>query len=1159
MRTPFVHLHLHSEYSLIDGIVRIPALIEAARQADMPAVAITDQTNLFAAVKLYRAAVAAGIKPLLGADLWLHNPSQYGSPDRMVLLAQDNDGYENLSRIISRAFLGRNDFDRPTVLDEWVEELNSGLIALSGGVHGDIARWILSGKEDIAAERVRHWQRVFGDRYYVEVSRCGREGERRFVDAALDIALATDCPVVATNDVRFLKREEFDAHEARVCIQDGRILDDPKRPRNYTEQQYLRDTDEMGALFADAPGCLANALEIARRCNVELRFGEYYLPAYPVPESHTVDSLLREDSAQGLEARLERFGLAEGYSKDDYNERLNHELDVIVQMGFPGYFLIVADFMAWTRRQGIPVGPGRGSGAGSLVAWSLGITDLDPLRYELLFERFLNPERVSMPDFDIDFCMERRDEVINYVAEKYGRDKVSQIITFGSMSAKAVVRDAGRVLGQPYGMVDSVAKLIPMTLGITLDRALADEPELRRRRQEEDEVAEIIDLARSLEGLARNAGKHAGGVVIAPERLVKFAPLYVERGSDSIVTQFDKDDVERIGLVKFDFLGLKTLTILDWAVATINERRGADEPPIELDQLPDRDPKTVKLLQACQTTAVFQLESRGMKDLMRRLQPEGFEDIVPLVALFRPGPLDSGMVTTYVDCKHGRQPVVYPHPKLEPILQPTYGVILYQEQVMQIAQVLAGYSLGAADLLRRAMGKKKPEEMAKQRLIFVEGATERGVDRQLAENIFDLMETFAGYGFNKSHSVAYAVLSYQTAFLKANYPAEFMAAVLSADMDHTDKIVLLIDDTRALGLTVTPPDVNRSGYRFAVGDDGEIIYGLGAIKGVGKGAIDAIIEERAKAPYSSLSDFLDRVDLQRLNKRVLEALVQSGAMDGFDAHRAQHMAALPELLRAAEQSSRDREFGQNDMFGSPAQAETSVRLPEIAEWDDDVRLRAEKETLGLYLTGHPIDAHLSAIERFTTCRLGSLAKVVKSDAPSNGNGSRRRGPQTPVTIAGSVVDVRRRGNMGFLQLDDGSGRVEVSLFRDTFANYGHLLQKDEILVVVGGCAADHFSGGYNVKASEILTLPEATERYAAQVHMELNGQESNLDALRQTLERYSGKTPVVIQYEANGAQTRLELGAEWKVRASHELIEHLTRVPGVRQAGIAYQRYTANQ
>jgi DNA polymerase-3 subunit alpha len=1154
MPEPFVHLHLHTEYSMVDGTVRIKPLIEKVRALGMPAVAVTDHHNLFALVKFYRAAEAAGIKPIVGADLMLRSPEDPDHVSRIVLLCQNRSGYLNLCELLTRAYLEGQHHGVPYARRDWVADCAEGLIALSAGREGDIGQAILAGHPNRAKQLAERWARLFPDRFYLEVQRTGREQEQGHEEVALNIAAALELPVVATNDVRFLEPGDFRAHEARVCIHDGRLLSDKRRERRYSEQQYLKSPEEMQELFADLPEALENSANLAMRCNLEMDFGTYYLPAFPTPEGMGVEDYLREVSAEGLEERLARYGDQPPFPRDDYGQRLQRELDVIGEMGFPGYFLIVADFIRWAKKNDIPVGPGRGSGAGSLVAWALGITDLDPLVHDLLFERFLNPERISMPDFDIDFCMEKRDLVIDYVARTYGRKQVSQIITYGSMAARAVVRDCGRVLGHGYGFVDSIAKLIPMTLGITLPAALKEEPQLQKRYEEEEDTRAVLDLAMSLEGIRRNAGKHAGGVVIAPSKLTDFAPLFCEAGGGSVVTQFDKDDVETIGLVKFDFLGLRTLTIIDWALKTINaERRAAGEAEIELDQLPMQDPQTFELLQSCQTTAVFQLESRGMKDLIRKLVPDTFDEIVALVALFRPGPLESGMVGSYIDRKHGREAVQYPHPVLEPILKPTYGVILYQEQVMQIAQDLAGYTLGAADLLRRAMGKKKPAEMAKQRIIFVEGAMERGVDEDLANFIFDQMETFAGYGFNKSHSAAYALIAYQTAWLKAHYPAQFMAAVLSSDMDNTDKVDEFIHECRELELAVLPPDINASVHAFTAVDEKTVRYGLGALKGVGHAAIDVIEAERdLNGPFSDLSDFCNRVDHHKVNKRAMDVLVRSGALDGLDpdGNRARMLSELPEAVQAAEQYQRDRESGQVDLFGNSGEA----GAPHISEhravrpWTRLQELQAERDTLGLYLSGHPVELQAGDIACFTTCFLGQVGGRVPDDL----KGSRRG---VPMVLSGLVRAIRRRGNRGgFVALEDHTGRIEAALYDEAWTLYAELLNKDEILVVEGQVSPDSFSGGYRMSAQKVMTLAEAKARFAKGVRVSVRGPGEDIcAALQSTFVPYQdGSAPVWVDYSNARARARLQLGEEWKVKACEELVAALGELEMVSDARLVY-------
>ena len=827
-------------------------------------------------------------------------------------------------------------------------------------------------------------------------------------------------------------------------------------------------------------------------------------------------------------------------------------------MGFAGYFLIVADFIRWARSNGVPVGPGRGSGAGSLVAYALQITDLDPIRYDLLFERFLNPERVSLPDFDIDFCMDGRDRVIDYVAQKYGRERVSQIITYGTMAAKAVVRDVGRVLGMAYGFVDRIAKLIPFELGITLDAALEKEPELKRLYQAEEEVKNLIDLARSLEGLTRNAGMHAGGVVIAPSVLTDFAPLYCDAGGGSVVTQFDKDDVEAAGLVKFDFLGLRTLTIIDRAAALINRERPAGSAPLTVSTLPMDDAPTYALLKSCRTTAVFQLESRGMKDLIRRLQPDRFEDIVALVALFRPGPLQSGMVDDFINRKHAPHDarIDYLHPSLEAILKPTYGVILYQEQVMQVAQVLAGYTLGGADLLRKAMGKKKPEEMAQQRSVFVDGAVARGVREYTAGHIFDLMEKFAGYGFNKSHSAAYALLSYQTAYLKAHYPAQFMAAVLSADMDHTDKVVTLIQECSDMGLKVLSPDVNASGYEFTACGTDSIRYGLGAVRGVGRGAVEAIIAGReAHGPYGSLADLCRRLDLQKVNRRVLEALLRAGSLDGLGANRATLMDRLSAAMQLGDQNTRAHAAGQNDLFGLAADERGSALEPQRAtplpEWSEAVRLAGERETLGLYLTGHPLARFESGLEHFVSHRIGELV----SDRPLAGLEAPRFGGGKPVTVAGLIDEVKKRGPRVILTLDDRTGRIEAVLFEETWHKHRELIAKDALVLVEGLLRFDEFSDAWRLSVRRISELDEVRSRAAQRLlircaHADLA---RGLERLAAILAPWRpGPCPITVEYCGQTASGALSLGSEWTVRPTRELLEQLAGLFGADGVQVVY-------
>ena len=1160
MSRPFVHLSLHSEYSLVDSTVRIPGLVAAVAADGMPAVALTDQNNLFGMVKFYRRALEAGVKPLVGADVHILNEADRGRPQRLLLYCQNDAGYRNLSELLTRAYTEGQERGQPLLHREWLTRATAGgLIALSGACHGDIGHALIAGHDDEARAALDVWLELFDDRFYLELTRTGRADEERCVQGSLRLASETGVPVVATNDVRFLEADDFNAHEARVCIHEGRGLADPDRSRRYSRDQYLKSGASMCALFADVPEAVDNTVEIAKRLNFDLQLGKSVLPAFPVPEGQDEAGYLTATAERRLESKLEDVLADAGDARDAravaYRERLARELDVIRNMGFPGYFLIVADFIAWARDNDVPVGPGRGSGAGSLVAWVLGITDLDPIAHDLLFERFLNPERVSMPDFDIDFCMEGRDRVIDYVAERYGRERVAQIITFGTMAAKAVIRDSGRVLGQPYGFVDRIAKQVPFEIGMTLDKALEQSSELSAMYADDEEVAEIIDLARSLEGLARNAGKHAGGVVIAPGKLTDFTPLYCEEGGANVVTQLDKDDVEAAGLVKFDFLGLRTLTIIDWSERIIN--RGREDGAFDINAIPARDPKTFELLQSSRTAAVFQLESTGMRDLIKRLKPDQFDDLVALVALFRPGPLQSGMVDDFISRKHSRgaADIDYLHPDLKPVLEETYGVILYQEQVMQIAQVLAGYTLGGADLLRRAMGKKKPEEMAKQREIFVSGATERGVEKATATHIFDLMEKFAGYGFNKSHSAAYAVLSYQTAYLKAHYPAAFMAAVMSADLDHTDRLVTLKEDCRQLDLRMVPPDVNRSLYHFSVADDASILYGLGAIKGVGRAAVEALIEEREQSgPFSDLLEFCRRVDSDKLNRRTLEAMVKSGAMDGFGETRRGLMHQVAEALKGADQAARAAAAGQNDLFGLDAPTPVEAPAVRMSEWPDPLRLSNEKEALGLYLTGHPFHAVRRDAKYFVDGKLGELSE---ERAPETAGGERDYArARRDVTIAGLIVDVRKRGNRFSVVLDDDTGRMEVALFSEAFEEHRHLLVKDEIVVVSGTLRYDDFVSAWTVNAKSVVAIDRVIESKARSMLLRLapnGGGERLLADLHELLLPYrQGGCGVAVEYAGETAAARLTLGPEWSVRPTRELRDRLAELLGPDSVRLSY-------
>lgn len=1162
MTQAFVHLRLHTEYSLVDGLVRVKPLIKAVAGAGMPAVAVTDMSNMCSLVKFYKTAMGAGIKPICGADIWLASAEEDGPLTRMTLLAMNAKGYRNLTELVSRGWSDGQSNDLVIIQRDWVKEAAEGLIALSGAREGEVGMALLAGDEALAETRLREWMTVFPERFYLEVQRTSRVGDEEYLHAAVTLADRVEAPLVATNDVRFIKQDDFEAHETRVCIGEGRTLDDPRRPRHYSDQQYLKTPAEMWELFADLPEALENTVEIAKRCNIEVQLGKYFLPDFPTPGGMGIDDYLRHASFEGLEERLEVLLPKDTpdyeAKKQVYIDRLNFELDIIIQMGFPGYFLIVMDFIQWAKNNGVPVGPGRGSGAGSLVAYVLKITDLDPLAYDLLFERFLNPERISMPDFDVDFCMDGRDRVIDYVAEKYGRNAVSQIITFGSMAAKAVVRDVARAQGKSYGLADRLSKMIPFEVGMTLEKAYEMEEPLRDFLKNDEEAAEIWDMSLKLEGVVRGTGKHAGGVVIAPTKLTDFSPIACDEEGGGLVTQFDKDDVEQAGLVKFDFLGLRTLTIIKWAMETIHrvqKRDGAsDEELVNIDFIPLDDKKTYDMLQKAETTAVFQLESRGMKELIKKLKPDCLEDMIALVALFRPGPLQSGMVDDFINRKHGRAELSYPHPDyqyagLEPVLKPTYGIILYQEQVMQIAQVMGGYTLGQADMLRRAMGKKKPEEMAKQRGGFIEGCANNGIDAELAGNIFDLVEKFAGYGFNKSHSAAYGLVSYQTAWLKAHYPAPFMAAVLSADMHNTDKVVILVEECRNMKLRIDPPDVNVSEFKFTVNDDGRIVYGLGAVKGVGEGPVEAIVECRASGgPFKDLFDFCNRVDLKRINKRTLEALIRSGALDrlgpyyqdelkayqaSVDKNRAVLLASMEEAVQSAEQTARSAESGHMDLFGglfAEPEADVYANHRKARELPIKERLKGEKDTLGIYLSGHPIDEYEGEIRRFARQRIVELKPARDTQ-----------------TIAGMIVNLRvmknKKGDkMGFITLDDRSGRIEASLFADAFASNQALLQNDALVVVEGEVSNDDFSGGLRLRAKRVMSLEEARTGLADSLRLKVAGEALKGDRLRWLAElcsKHKGACPVTVDYSGEEARALLQFGEAWRIDPADTLIQAL--------------------
>ena len=1178
--TRFVHLRLHTEFSITDGIVRIDDAVARAVEDGMPALAVTDLANVFGMVKFYNAASARGIKPVVGCDVWIENELERDKGQRLLLLVQSHKGYLRLCELLSRAWLENQHRGRAEIKRSWLERAGGkpgakgakgaqgasgteGLIALSGAACGDVGMALAQDNTAQAERLAQEWSGLFPGRFYIELQRAGAPQTESYIRAAVTLAGRLGLPVVATHPVQFMSPEEFTAHEARVCIAEGYVLGDQRRPKVFTPESYFKSQAEMAALFADLPEALANSVEIAKRCSLELELGKSKLPQFPTPEGVSLEDFLCGQSRAGLEVRLAALfpdATLRGAAAPRYAARLEFELQTIIQMGFPGYFLIVADFINWAKGNGVPVGPGRGSGAGSLVAYALGITDLDPLRYDLLFERFLNPERVSMPDFDIDFCQDGRDRVIDYVKQKYGKESVSQISTFGTMAAKAVVRDVGRVLEWSYGRTDELAKLIPFQPGKTItlkhrtdkgDRetvyAREVEPQIGQREESDEDTRQLLDLAMQLEGIARNVGMHAGGVLIAPGKLTDFCPLYAAEGSSNAVSQLDKDDVEAIGLVKFDFLGLTTLTILDWTVRYV-KRLG--NPGFSFERIPLDDPAAYQIFASANATSVFQFESRGMRDLLKRARPDRFEDIIALVALYRPGPMD--LIPDFIDRKHGRQAVSYLDPRLETILGPTYGVMVYQEQVMQIAQVIGGYSLGAADLLRRAMGKKKVEEMAQQRDIFVAGAEKNGVAKGTASELFDLMEKFAGYGFNKSHAAAYALVAYQTAYAKAHHAAAFMAANLSAVMDDTDKVHGIYTDALANGLKVLPPDINESDYRFVPVDGKTLRYGLGAVKGTGESAISAIArarqgtEGRAGAPFKDLFDFASRIDKRIVNRRVIEALVRAGAFDSINDNRASLFASVGIALEAAEQAERDAK--QVSLFGGGDEAHHHrIELVERPRWNEPERLQAEKAVLGFYLSGHPFNFYREEVRKFIRGDLRTLAPTGDGDY-----GGRIQ------LIAGVVESVRAQrmqsGRMMIIELGDGTGRQEVSVYPEVFEKYRDIVKEDSVVILevkvrlMRRSAHDDDEGEpatMRVNAEKICDLAAARTRFARAVRLSMNGEASaaaaaGVQKLKNLLTPYrNGVCPVAVCYQNAAASVEMRLGDAWRVSLDDRLLASL--------------------
>ncbi|MFV5425973.1 MULTISPECIES: DNA polymerase III subunit alpha [unclassified Acinetobacter] len=1144
----FVHLGIHTEFSITESIVRIPDLIKAAVNEEMPALALTDLSNLHAAVKFYGKCLGQGIKPILGSVLRLNDADH-----RVTLLSMNNHGWRNLTELVSRGYIEGQQLNIPCVNKAWILEQADDLILLLG-IQSDVGKMLITSNPQKAEPLLEEWIEKFGNRVYLALTRTDRPDEDAFIAEAVKLAKKYNIGVVAHNDVHFVRREDYEAHEARVCIADGYVLGDNRRPKTYSPEQYFKTTAEMTELFSDIPSAIENSYHIAKRCNVTLQLGKYFLPDYPIPDGHTIDTYFAHLSKQGLEERLNVLYPVTQRDEDwaeirkPYDERIEYEINIINSMGFPGYFLIVMDFIQWSKNNGVPVGPGRGSGAGSLVAYSLKITDLDPLRYELLFERFLNPERVSMPDFDVDFCIAGRDKVIDYVARTYGRDAVSQIATFGTMAAKGAIRDVARVLGKSYGLADRISKLIPTKpLGLSLEESIEAEPQLKDvvtnpSNPDYDDASEIWEMALKLEGITRNTGKHAGGVVIAPTKITDFSAVMCDADGTARVAQYDKDDVESAGLVKFDFLGLRNLTVIEDAVQNINKRIQADT-PLDIAHIPLDDKDAYLVFANANTTAVFQFESVGMKKMLKEARPSKFEEIIAFVSLYRPGPMD--LIPDFIHRMHGGE-FEYLHPLLEGVLEPTYGIMVYQEQVMQAAQYCAGYTLGGADLLRRAMGKKKPEEMVKQRQIFIEGAAKKDIDAATANHIFDYMEKFAGYGFNKSHAAAYALVAYQTAWLKAHYPAEFLAAVMSSEMQNTDNVVFLIDDCRHNGLEVLPPSVNMSLYHFHASDERTIVYGLGAIKGVGEQAMQSVIDSRQKeGPYRDLFDFCHRIDLKKINKRTLEALIRAGALDCLGIERSSLMAQLPEAVQAAEQARSNRETGIMDLFGEVEEVQRKPAKP-VKPWSDEVRLKGEKDTLGLYLTGHPIDVYRNELKAFIPSKINELTPT-------------RRGVTT--VFAGLVVDVANFPNRMVVTLDDGTARIEVSANHERFQRFKDIVQTEKVVVIEGEIYEREGFDRPMGRLTKAFSLNEIRQKRANSIQIHLHAEHLS-KTLSQDLQNMllpycnvdlCTHIPVLLHLDYAYATAELHLGIQWKIAPLDEALVKLRDYFGKESLHIEYQ------
>ena len=1145
----FVHLRVRSEFSIVDGLVRVDEIVKAAAADAQPALALTDLTNFFGLIKFYTAARREGIKPIAGCDVWISNDTDKDKPTRLLLLVKNRSGYLQLCELLSKAWIENQNKGRAEIRLEWLKALPeceeaNGLIALSAFREGDVGLALDAGNTDLAEKNALRWKQLFKNSFYIEIQRAGHAGSEATLRQSVALAAKLDIPVVATHPVQFLSPDEYAAHEARSCIQVGEILSNKRRPRLFNERQSFLSQSEMVQLFEDLPGALRNSVEIAKRCNLTLELGKPRLPHFPAPEGFTLDEFLVHKASEGLEKRLVQLYPDETRrleARSRYESRLHFEAETISKMGFAAYFLIVADFIGWAKNNGVPVGPGRGSGAGSLVAYCLYITDLDPLAYNLLFERFLNPERVSMPDFDIDFCQEGRGRVIQYVKDRYGKDAVSQIATFNTMAAKGAVRDVGRVLDLGYNFCDGIARLIPSKPGkqVSISEAKKEAPALAERKANEEDVRQLLELAEQVEGITRSVGTHAAGVLIAPGKLTDFCPLYTQGNDADVVSQFDMKDAEEIGLVKFDFLGLETLTILDLAVRYIRELDPADR-DFSLDTIPLGDRATFELLSRAHTVGVFQLESRGMQDMLKKAKPDRFEDIIALVALYRPGPID--LIPDFVDRKHGAA-FEYPDPRTQSILSETYGIMVYQEQVMQMAQIIGGYSLGGADLLRRAMGKKDREEMAGHRQVFREGAARNDLPEAKADEIFDLMEKFAEYGFNKSHATAYALLSYHTAYLKAHYPAAFMAANLALEMSDTARIrVLAGDAVNVCSLVLLPPDINQSAYRFSPvggppGETGvqvrEIRYGLGAVRGSGEAAIESIIRARAEGPFADLFDFCARIDRRQVNRRTIDSLIRAGAFDTFGQDRAVLLASVPLALEAAEQV--EASANQGSLFGNDEAVLQAVDYVKVPVWTQRQKLLEERDALGFFFSGHLFRIHEQEARQFGAVPIATLTAVRETR-----------------WIAGIISEVRyqttQRGQMVIVTLDDGTGSVEVHLFSELVEEKKQLLIEDEFLLVSGKASEDRFTTRLRFTAEDVLDIVTARLRFWKVLHFYLP-EKLPVDSLKEQLADYvSGDgLPLSATYKTQGVACSVRFGPEWRLLPTEACIQALNRLSAMAE------------